>query len=370
MKHITSTNLANWAPKRDCQENFPLLIRRLIRSSPVQIVKMLFPAGDNVILPGFDGTLQVNECSLYIPAGESKWEIGTGRDYKDKFNQDYTKRTGNLSSDVRSELSFVFATPYVWADKEQLLNKKREEHAWKDIVIIDGQVLEEWIDSLPPVSSWLAKFLNLPQGYTLPLDQFWKEWTTNQTYTLPVSLITYGRDVEANKIFDFLVAPPGSLLLKANTAIEALAFVAATIERMEHEIKETLFAKAVIVENEQIFRELAVSKSSMILVVGFDNDTLLDLAVKNGHHVIFPIGNELTAASSVDLELPRIHRTGFEKGLEEMGLDWKEAERLIKDSGLSLTVLRRLLKFDKNKQPAWARDGSQTDIIPALLAGR
>src|ERR1700722_3709259 len=173
MKRITSTKLAAWAPENDCRENFGLLIRRLIWASPIKVIKMLFPAGDNVNLPGFDGILQVSGSYLYIPDGESVWEWGASKDYEGKANEEYKKRTYVLTKKEKSTLTFVFVTPYVWSDKGDWVKTKKKEKAWKDIRVIDGLILEEWIERLPAVSSWLAKFLNLPQGNALPLDRFW-----------------------------------------------------------------------------------------------------------------------------------------------------------------------------------------------------
>src|SRR5688500_4711540 len=53
-----------------------------------------------------------------------------------------------------------------------------------------------------------------------------------------------------------------------------------------------------------------------------------------------------------------------------MGITSEEAEHLTRDSGQSLSVLRRLLEFEKNQQPLWAKDGNHTTLIPALLAGK
>ena len=369
MKYITSTNLATWAPERDCQENFPLLVRRLIRASPVEVHKMLFPVGDNVILPGYDGTLEMKGTYQHIPDGNSIWEIGTGKDYEVKANKDFAKRATALTDAEKSGLTFVFVTPLVWKDKDVWIDKKKLNSTWKDIRVIDGLQLEEWIETLPAIGSWLSKFLNLPQGNTLPLDEYWQEWSENEKYKIPASLIMYGRDNEVGKTVDFLLGDPGQFSLKANTSAEALAFIAASIEKMDPEKSETTFARAIIIDNEHTFRDVSALSSPMIIVAKFDPAGLITTAIKNGHHIIIPLGNDLTISGSASIELPRIPRRGFEKGLEEMGLSRTEAERRIKDSGLSLTVLRRLLDFDQYKQPAWAQHGSFADIIPALLVG-
>lgn len=98
MRRITSTDLSNWALTRDCQEHLPLLIRKLVRASPVNILKMLIPAGDNVILPGYDGTVEVVDGTEYVPSGKSIWEMGSGKDFKNKAERDFKKRSKEIDS--------------------------------------------------------------------------------------------------------------------------------------------------------------------------------------------------------------------------------------------------------------------------------
>lgn len=118
MKRITSLNLLNWASTRDCQEHLPLLIRKLIRASPVQVIKMLIPAGDNIILPGYDGSLDTIDGTENIPSGKSVWEIGTAKDYKKKAEEDFNKRNKSVEITEAQNMSFVFVTPYVWTKKK------------------------------------------------------------------------------------------------------------------------------------------------------------------------------------------------------------------------------------------------------------
>jgi hypothetical protein len=113
---------------------------------------------------------------------------------------------------------------------------------------------------------------------------------------------------------------------------------------------------------------LAGHKNQLIIVAKMEPGGIADQAVRNGHYVILPVGNDVTATSA-EIELTRIKRTGFEKGLEEMGFNSEEAVRYTRDSGQSLSVLRRLLKFEKNSQPDWAKNGHHSDLLPALMAG-
>ena len=76
MRWINSTDLKLWAPRRDCQENLPLLVRRLIRAHVTKIKNIKFPAGDNILIGGWDGILESDDENEYIPKGISVWEVG------------------------------------------------------------------------------------------------------------------------------------------------------------------------------------------------------------------------------------------------------------------------------------------------------
>lgn len=369
MQRITSTDLETWAPERDCQEHLPLLVRRLIRASPVNVLQMFFPAGDNVILPGYDGTLEVLEGTDHIPSGKSVWEIGSGKEPKAKAERDYKTRTKEVNDTDFVETTFVFVTPRVWSGKEEWAKQKREKEKWKDVQVIDGRVLEEWLEILPSVSAWLAKFLSNSFANVQPLEEFWKEWSENVQYSISSTLVVSSREEEVKILIEFLINPPSLLTIKASTIEEATAFVAASVESMEEDYKEQIYARTIIVENEQDFRPLVSVKSPLILIPRFEGSGIIDRAVKNGHHVIIPISNDMTTTTEANIELSRLRRNNFEKGLQEMGFDFDNAQQLIRNSGQSLSVLRRLLKFEKYQQPEWAKNGQHTDIIPALLAG-
>jgi hypothetical protein len=124
MRRITSTDLENWAPTRDCQEHLPLFVRKLIRASPVTVLKMLFPAGDNVILPGYDGTLEVMEGTEYIPSGKSVWEVGSGKEFKEKADRDYkTKNRESWQGGIGRNSFCIRNTPcLVW--KRRMVKRK------------------------------------------------------------------------------------------------------------------------------------------------------------------------------------------------------------------------------------------------------
>ncbi|MEI6949737.1 hypothetical protein V9K67_21295 [Paraflavisolibacter sp. H34] len=365
---ITSTDLAGWAPQRDCEEHFPLLIRRLIVASPVQLTWMQFPAGDNVALPGFDGYLEALSATPYIPEGKSVWEIGTGKDYRDKANGDYQKRAEKPLYMDPMDTTFVFVTRHVWREKESWVAERLAEGKWKNVKVIDGLMLEEWLDTCPSVSAWLAKYLHKYGEDMEALSDFWENWSQNPQHKIAPKLVTSGREKEMDELKRFLSAAPAQLTVKATTTEEALAFIAAAVEQMEGEHKESIHARSVIVESEQSLRKLIPSITHMVIIYKGEDAGLGMKVTKSGHHVLLPLGNEVTS-NRKGIHLPRIRRSGFESGLKDMGFGNEEALRLTRDSGQSLSVLRRRLNFSEGQQPQWAKNGPHQHLLPALFAG-
>ncbi|PYX17292.1 MAG: hypothetical protein DMG84_04435 [Acidobacteria bacterium] len=53
--------------------------------------------------------------------------------------------------------TFVFVTPRRWVRKriniEKWANEKRAEKLWKDVRVVDGIMLEDWLDQCPVAGS-------------------------------------------------------------------------------------------------------------------------------------------------------------------------------------------------------------------------
>lgn len=128
MRLIETSHLETWARSLPAKGDFPRWGRNLIWAV-IQPDRIRFPSGDAVWLPGFDGVVVCSEQSPFVPYGQSVWELGTEATYQAKANEDYWKRSvdkdgqgkpeATAQSLNRSELTFVFATPRVWVQKEK-----------------------------------------------------------------------------------------------------------------------------------------------------------------------------------------------------------------------------------------------------------
>src|ERR1700728_4244070 len=98
MRWITTTQLENWARTLAARNELPKIVADLIRASSPDIASIRFPNGDKGQVRGFDGYLVSEVGVLNVPQGRSYWEFGTTPDYKEKAQDDFDKRTQEVSA--------------------------------------------------------------------------------------------------------------------------------------------------------------------------------------------------------------------------------------------------------------------------------
>lgn len=366
MKWVTANNLQTWDNERDCQDQMPVLIRKLIYAEAKGISNISFPGGDAVRYPGWDGILDCETATAKIPAGLSVWEIGTEKDPRKKANTDYTKRTANPGTLIPAETTFVVVTSRFFPNKEEWVTEKNKEGIWKEVLVLDAASLEEWVEQYPVIGAWLGHVIG-KHTEIISLDQFWETWSKGSKHTITPSLVLAGRDEYAKNLINRLEQPASQQIIGAGTSEEVMAFIAASILQAPEILREELFARTVVVNQEIDFRKLMVQRNPMVLIMCCEDSGVVNHAVRNGHHVLLVA--DVTATGRDALILPRLRKEGFEKALQEMGFSYDEAFGLSKDSAQSLSVLRRLLQFVQNQRPDWAKGDNAALIIPALLAG-
>jgi hypothetical protein len=174
MPRITATDLQTWAQtrSRDCQERLPELVRRLVRASCPKTARVDFPAGDSVLIGGWDGLVDTPEAGINVSADVSGWEIGTGTDIGGKADGDYGKRTRDPGELAPAKSTFVFVTPRRWRNKRNWERDRKAEGVWRDVRALDAEDLEQWVEQSPAVELWLGRHLSLPGGDHETLEQF------------------------------------------------------------------------------------------------------------------------------------------------------------------------------------------------------
>ncbi len=183
---ITENQLDSWVRgnAREAQEVIVELVWRLVAASSPRPKERRFPLGDSIGQSGPDGILNTDfSFDPFVPEGRSFWEIGTGTNAQGKATSDYRDLTRSTSDVVRHESTFVFVTPlsgrrdwqYTWKKDAQAswLSSRRKCKEWRDIRVIDGSCLIDWLHHFPAVDRWLAEIIGFSVHKMQTPEQYW-----------------------------------------------------------------------------------------------------------------------------------------------------------------------------------------------------
>ena len=374
MKWITATDITNWAntQQRHCQDTLPELVGRLILAHTANAVEEFdFPSGDSVATGGWDGRLKTPVASAFFPSGSSGWEIGTEKTAQSKAESDYTKRVADPLGMTLVDSTFVFVTPRSFPKRNTWQNDKKALGVWKDIKVIAADGLEQWIGITPAVGLWLARQIGkVVSNGIRDLEAVWEEWSVGTKPVMTPELVIGGRTRDAKNIQEWIAAQPSIKEVQGDHPEEAYAFLYAVIATLSDTEKAQAFARCVVVENKSEMRQLVQAFPNYPLIIVGPGECLevAHAAVLKGHHVLISMDATVVGIRNV-LRLARPQRSVVEKILHENGLSEADAQRIARDSGRSIPVLRRHL-FQSNavSAPTWAKVESAKMLLPVLFA--
>ena len=122
---------------------FPVLLRTLVHSKDHALLKVDFPGNDDAERPGWDGFVESNSATPWLPAGISGWEFGVTKDIKGKADGDFSKSVNATENVDRQLTTFVFVTPRRWPGKTAWVTAMKAENLWKDVRAYDSSDLEQ-----------------------------------------------------------------------------------------------------------------------------------------------------------------------------------------------------------------------------------
>jgi hypothetical protein len=366
---VDASDLERWADRRDAQQQFPLLVRRLIHATGRGVRKLHVRAGEGVQLEGWDGTVEVDEGNAHVPTGSSAWELGVGKAPGTKANEDYAKRSAEPGPADPSRTTFVFATPRRWNGKEAWAAEKRSDAVWSDVRVLDADDFEAWLQSAPAVHVWLSILLGKhPQG-VLDLATFWDDWVAATQPPLSPGLMLAGRDEVAERVVAFAAGQTGAQAVRCDSREEVVAFFAAAVAKLPEEDQGPVMSRSVIVREDRAWQQLLDSPSPLLLVPLFDTPNVAG-AVRRGHSVLVPLGAGDPEGTG-EILVPRLPRQAARDALVQMGVHEDRAWEMAGLARRSLTALRRhLAAVPVVRTPVWAMPEHVRDVLPVLLAGQ
>ena len=364
---IKARQVEAWAKNSEARDRLSVLLRTLVHSTGDGLSRVDFPGHDDAQRPGWDGWVESESATPWIPQGKSGWEFGVSQDASSKAACDYAKRL-SIARKERAQCTFVFVTPCRWWDKDKWAKAMSATAEWKAVRAYDASDLEQWLEQSIAGQIWLADQLQIRRRGCQTLDRFWENWRSAAEPRITEKI--FAATVEAHRTcFKQWLAEPRDrpLYVAADSTGEAVAFLACLFRHPDVPTQER--DRAVLFESADTLKALALATSPFIPIV-CDQETERELVPLQGRVPCIAVRprNAVDRASDIVLEL--LGQEAFRRVLVDMDIE-RDAVRLARESGRSPTILRRrLAKSDAISLPQWASDrDTARSLLPLTLAG-
>jgi addiction module HigA family antidote len=368
---ITARQIEAWADQHGTRAVLAVLLRKLIYTTTTagSLSQCDFPAHDNSQRPGWDGRVDTDAATPWIPMGHSGWEFGCDSDFRRKANDDYTARTDRtegLKPADRKKMTYVFVTPWNWPGKDAWAKEKAGQKIWKDVRALDADSLEQWLEESTPAQSWLAERLGIRSDDLLSLEAIWDQWAEVTQPKLARSLFNGLVNTHKTRLEEWLnSAPTRPFVVTANSNEESLAFLSCALGAIGESAD-----KAIVLRSAAALQRVHKASSKFIAVIASPEAEKASAGLHKAQHTII-VRKRHAMERDADIAVDLVDDDTFRKGLVEMGVDEEEVQTLSRASGQSLTLLRRhLAVLPEVKVPPWAADNVLArKMIPLGFAG-
>ncbi len=367
---ITAAQIAAWAEQIPARSQLPAFLRRLVLSTGANLSKVDLPAFDNAERPGWDGQVETDTATPWIPPGLSGWEFGCNKDPRQKADHDYDARVGGIPAAEQKNITFVFVTPRNWPGKDEWARAKQAEGIWRDVKAFDASDLEQWIEQSVPAQSWMAERIGTPSDDILSLEDCWDRWANVTKPQLSKELFHGSIEAHKNNLQNWLQQPASRpFVVTANSEEEALAFVACAFEYLGANAGE-YYSRAVVLRSVSALRRATKASSTFIPIIVSPEVEEASAGIHRTLHTVI-IRRRNAVENEPDIALDLVDDATFKKALAAMGIPEEEVPVLTRASGQSPTILRRRLSdVPAIKFPPWTQDNaSARKLIPLGFAG-
>ncbi|MEH2182483.1 hypothetical protein [Nostoc sp.] len=385
---VTENQLDEWVRgnARDAQGLIVELVYRLVAASSPNPKERRFPLGDSIGQPGPDGVLNTDfDFDPFVPEGRSFWEIGTGVDARAKATRDYNDLTAAIPNEIKYESTFVFVTPlssrrdwqYTWKEEAQAkwLEDRRQHSDWREVRVIDGTRIIDWLHHFLSVELWLADAIKLPAQQMQTPEQHWADLRTiGDPPPFMPDVFLANREAACTKLKEVFSRTTLQLKLDTRFPNQVADFVAAYVADMEDDAKVDAVGCCLVVSGTDGWNAITSLRDAHVLIANFDLDEadsigtkLLEKARRAGHAVIFGgMPGGIPHPNRVSIPNPKSYQ--IEEALKKAGYNAERACVLAQKSGGNLNSLLRCLQ-NLSLMPEWAQQTDAAELAIAELLG-
>jgi len=367
---ITARQIHDWAEKHQkARQLLAVLLRKLVHSTGHELRHVDFPGYDNAERKGWDGLVEADAATPWVPEGKSCWEFSVEKNPRGKAERDYTDRLASTSQAERAECTFVFVTPRNWLGNTDWAKGKTATGDWKAVRAFDASDLEQWLEESIPAQMWLAEQIGLQVSGFETLDECRRRWEVASDPKMTPALFEPSIVAYRNTFKQWLEEPSKNpFVVTADSRDEALAFLSCLFQ--DGAIPSRSRDLAAVFKSADPLRTLAASSSPFIPIV-YTQEAERELAAVYPRLRCIIVRPRNAVDRKPDIALDLLNHDAFRKALAEMGIEDDNVERLGRESGRSPTILRRRLsENDAISKPQWAGNvESARSLIPMALVG-
>ena len=380
-KLVTPSELEDFANRHDSEGVVPELVAQLVNLSVSDLTVCRIPYGDSIGLPGFDGVVQTETgFRQFVPRQTSFWEIGRGKNAQAKATEDYGKRTIDTPLGDRGKASFVFVTPRS-RDWDQASQGKwiqdRQGDGWKEVKVLDGVQLCDWLREFPVVGKWLLQRIGLIKattGFQTPAEH-WKNLSDLGDPRLPTKIFLVGREVACQQLERVFRGEVQQLVLSIESEHDAEDFVAAYLQSLDEQARRAFGSRCLFISEPDAWQTFGNLPARHVLVASprldlADVHEQLHMAAKGrGHGIVFSVSGAWSHGSEKLVPIPSPSRTSLETALADSGFQRDRAGELASAGAQSLAALKRYLR-GLGELPPYATWDNARLLAQASLVGR
>jgi hypothetical protein len=382
-KLVSPGELEDFANRRDSEPVIPELISQLVRLSCPDLTLCRIPYDDAIGLPGLDGIVKTEGgFRQFVPKQTSFWEMGRNEGAQGKATADYRKRTEKTPVEERADTTFVFVTPRSkdWDQARQSKwLKKRQNDGWKELRILDGVQLCDWLREFPAVGGWLLQRIGLLKsltGFRTPTEH----WSNLERLSgkddppLPAKIFLIGREEACQKLERLFQHADQQLVLATESEHDTEDFVAAFIQSLDQDKRRLYSSRCLFVSEPDAWHTFANLQVPHVLIASprldltESREQLHMTARARGHGVVVPLVGAASRGADEVIPILSPSRTPLETTLVESGFTGERAGELARVGAQSLGALKRFL-LGLGQRPPYATWDSARLLAQAALIG-
>lgn len=383
-KLVTPSELEDFADRRDSEPVIPELIALLINLSVSDLTLCRIPYGDLIGLPGLDGMIRTESgFRQFVPKGSSYWEIGRGGNAQGKATDDYRKRTATTSQEDKADATFVFVTPRSrdWDQPSQAAwIERRKADGWREIKIVDGIQLCDWLREFPAVGKWLLQCVGLVKGATgfQTPAQHWMHLTqmcNKDDPPLPPGIFLVGRESASQHLDRLFRQEIQQVILAIESENDAEDFIAAFLQSLDEPTRRAYSSRCLFISDAEAWQTFSNLRFSHVLVASprldlADYNEQLHLAARaRGHGIIFSVSGAWSHGAEKLVPIMSPSRSVLEKAFVDAGYARERAAELSSAGAQNLAALKRFLR-GLDELPPYATWENARLLAQASLAGK